>query len=103
MLLPGNHEIDYHDKPLLPLKSRRMSQVASTGVYEMYPIGEHGLLMGLRGSWVDDQTFLFEYDEIANNDAFALEIHFEGDHITIDARERTHTGILTLEGTLLSP
>ena len=73
------------------------------GVYEMYPIGEHGLLMGLRGSWVDDQTFLFEYDEIASNDAYALEIHFEGDHITIDARERTHTGILTLEGTLLSP
>jgi hypothetical protein len=70
------------------------------GIYRAYPIGEHGLPMGLRGSWIDSQTFLFEYDAIANHDAYALEIHFNGDHITIRAKERTHTATLTLAGTL---
>ena len=73
------------------------------GVYRMYPIGEHGLLMGLRGKWIDSQTFLFEYDAIANHDAYALEIHFEGEHVTINARERTHQTILTLEGKIKDP
>lgn len=70
------------------------------GVYSMYPIGEHNLLMGLRGSWIDAQTFLFEYDTIANHDAYTLEIHFDGDRATIDAKERTHEAVLTLEGKL---
>ena len=73
------------------------------GVYEMYPIGEHGLDMGLRGKWIDSETFLFEYDAIANNDAYALEIHFAGDRATIKAKERTHTATLTLEGKLQYP
>jgi len=72
------------------------------GVYRMYPIGEHNLLMGLRGSWIDSQTFRFEYDAIANHDAYALEIHFEGDHVTINAKERTHEAVLTIEGKLQS-
>ncbi len=77
--------------------------VGLDGVYRMFPIGEHDLLMGLRGRWMDSQTFLFEYDAIANNNAYALEIHFEGDHVTINARERTHTATLTLEGKLQNP
>jgi CubicO group peptidase (beta-lactamase class C family) len=68
------------------------------GVYRMYPIGEHGLLMGMRGSWIDSQTFLFEYDTIANHDAYTLELHFDGDSVTINAKERTHEAILTIEG-----
>lgn len=73
------------------------------GVYRMYPIGEHDLAMGLRGRWIDPQTFLFEYDTIANQDAFALELHFDGDIVTINARERTHEAGLTLEGSLHAP
>ncbi len=69
----------------------------------MYPIGEHGLPMGLRGRWIDSKTFLFEYDAIANHDAYALEIHFAGDLAVIKAKERTHTAVLTLEGKLQNP
>lgn len=68
------------------------------GVYRMYPIGEHDLLMGLRGRWIDAQTFLFEYDTIANHDAFTLELQFTGDTVTIRAKERTHQAVLTIEG-----
>lgn len=68
------------------------------GIYSTYPIGEHGLPMGLRGSWIDSQTFLFEYDAIANHDAYALEIHFDEDTVTINAKERTHEAVTTLEG-----
>jgi CubicO group peptidase (beta-lactamase class C family) len=73
------------------------------GIYRMYPIGEHGLPMGLRGRWIDSKTFLFEYDAIANHDAYALEIHFAGDLAVIKAKERTHTAVLTLEGKLQNP
>ena len=70
------------------------------GIYRTYPIGEHGLPMGLRGHWIDAQTFLFEYDAIANHDTYALEIHFDGNQMTIQAKERTHAATLTLEGIL---
>lgn len=75
--------------------------VGMDGVYRMVPIGEHDLLLGMRGRWVDAQTFLFEYDTIANHDAFALEIHFQEDRATINAQERTHAAALTLEGQLV--
>jgi hypothetical protein len=76
--------------------------VGLDGVYRFYPIGEHRLPLGVRGSWSDSQTFLFEYDSVANQDAYALEMRFEGDHVTITAHERTHDASLTLEGKLLS-
>jgi CubicO group peptidase (beta-lactamase class C family) len=72
--------------------------VGMDGVYRMYPIGEHGLPMGLRGRWTDSQTLLFEYDTIANQDAYVLEIHFEGGRMTIRSKERTHENVLTVEG-----
>jgi CubicO group peptidase (beta-lactamase class C family) len=73
------------------------------GVYRMYPIGEHDLVMGMRGSWIDPQTFLFEYDTIANHDAYALELHFNGDRVKIDAKERTHEAASTIEGIVQEP
>lgn len=73
------------------------------GVYRLYPIGEHDLLMGLRGNWIGSQTFLFEYDMIANHDAYALEIQFEADRATIKAKERTHEAVLTIEGNQQNP
>ena len=72
--------------------------VGLDGVYRMFPIGEHDFPMGLRGSWIDSQTFLFEYDTITNQDAYALELHFDGDTVTINAKERTHQGVMTLVG-----
>jgi hypothetical protein len=78
-------------------------RVGLDGVYRMYPIGEHELVMGLRGSWIDAQTLLFEYDTIANHDAYALELHFANDGVTIKAKERTHEAISIIEGVVQEP
>lgn len=72
--------------------------IGMDGVYRMYPIGEHELPMGLRCNWTGSQTLLFEYDTIANHDAYTLELNFQGDIVTIQAKERTHTGEFTIEG-----
>jgi CubicO group peptidase (beta-lactamase class C family) len=79
----------------------RELRIGLDGVYRMYPIGEHDLLMGMRGSWIDSQTFLFEYDTITNQDAFRLELHFKGDTVTISAQERTHEAVTIIEGKYL--
>jgi len=72
--------------------------VGLDGVYRMFPIGEHDFPMGIRGRWLDSKTFLFEYDTITNQDAYALELHFDGDTVTISAKERTHQADMTLIG-----
>jgi CubicO group peptidase (beta-lactamase class C family) len=81
----------------------RELQVGLDGVYRMYPIGEHELVMGIRGSWIDAQTFLFEYDTIANHDAYALVLHFANDRVTINAKERTHEAVTIIEGIVQEP
>lgn len=75
--------------------------IGMDGVYRIYPIGEHELPMGLRCSWIGPQTLLFEYDTIANREAYTLELNFQGDIVTIQAKERTHSEGLTIEGRLL--
>lgn len=72
--------------------------VGLDGVYRMAPVGNNGLDMGLRGQWLDAQTFLFEYDQIANIDAYTLEMRFEGRRLLIESRERTHEAVTTAEG-----
>jgi CubicO group peptidase (beta-lactamase class C family) len=74
--------------------------VGLDGIYRKYPVGEHDLLPGIRGKWTDPQTFLFEYDAIANSDAYTMELHFDGDIVTINAKERTHEAVITIEGKL---
>jgi CubicO group peptidase (beta-lactamase class C family) len=72
--------------------------IGMDGVYRLYPIGEHDLPMGLRCSWTGPQTLLFEYDTIANRDAYKLELSFDGDSVVIQAKERTHSAGITVEG-----
>ena len=86
----------FYSQPDLDLR------VPLDGVYRMYPVGEHDLMLGMRGSWIDSQTFLFEYDTIANHDAYTLELHFDGDVVKINEKERTHKAVMTLEGKVQS-
>jgi CubicO group peptidase (beta-lactamase class C family) len=69
------------------------------GVYRMIE-GEQGLPLGLRGHWEDDETFLAEYNSIANNDYIFLRLHFSGDKLVIDAHETAHEGGSHVEGEL---
>jgi CubicO group peptidase (beta-lactamase class C family) len=76
--------------------------IALDGVYRFIP-GPYDLPMGLRGTWLDDKTFVLEYDNIANNDHVMLRAQFEDDHVTIQAQETAHERGPTIEGKLVSP
>jgi CubicO group peptidase (beta-lactamase class C family) len=70
------------------------------GIYRTFPVGDYDLSIGLRGGWLDTQTFLLEYDRIANRDAYVLKMRFETDRVTIDVQERTRGASVTIEGRL---
>jgi hypothetical protein len=73
------------------------------GVYRIYPIGEHSLPLGVRATWFDEQTFLFEYDVTANGEGYNLELRFDGDLVTVSSKERTHEAVLTIVGQVQNP
>lgn len=72
------------------------------GVYRLFP-GTYDLPQGLRGGWVDDTTFLCEYDNIANNDHLFLRLHFAGDRLTVESQETAHELGVRFEGKLQTP
>jgi len=74
--------------------------VGLDGVYRIRPVGDHDLPLGLRGSWIDEQTFLLEYDQIANLDAYNILLRFDGDRLTLSAKERSHDASIQVEGRL---
>jgi CubicO group peptidase (beta-lactamase class C family) len=74
--------------------------VGLDGIYRLHPVDDYNLPMGLRGGWLNAQTFLLEYDRIANRDAYSLSMHFEGDRVTIDVKERTRQATVTFSGEL---
>jgi CubicO group peptidase (beta-lactamase class C family) len=78
-------------------------KVGLDGIYRTYPFEDYDLPMGLRGGWLDAQTFLLEYDRIANRDAYLLHMRFESDRVMIEVKERTRQASVTFEGKLLTP
>jgi hypothetical protein len=77
--------------------------VGLDGVYRLYPVDDYDLPMGLRGDWRDAQTFVLEYDRIANRDAYTLAMRFEGDAVTIEVKERTRQASITFGGGVRGP
>jgi hypothetical protein len=73
------------------------------GSYRTYPIGEHSLPLSVRGAWLEEGTFLFEYDATANGEGYSLELHFDGDRVTVNSKERTHEAVLSIEGRVQNP
>jgi CubicO group peptidase (beta-lactamase class C family) len=76
--------------------------IALDGVYRFIP-GPYDLPMGLRGTWLDDKTFVLEYDNIANNDHVMLRAQFESDHVALQVQETAHEVGATVEGRLVNP
>ena len=66
----------------------RGSTIGLDGLFRMSP-GENGFPIGERGYWLDDTTFVVDYDQIANIDPFVLQVRFEGNSVTMDIRDRT--------------
>jgi CubicO group peptidase (beta-lactamase class C family) len=67
------------------------------GVFRMSQ-GDFGLPQGLRGSWIDDQTFAFEYDNIANNDHGFYRLTFQDGQVVFEGQETAHEGGVKFEG-----
>lgn len=72
--------------------------VGLDGVLRTTP-GTWDLPVGMLGTWTDEQTFVIERDEIANNGALIVTLHFDGDDITLDVQERTVEGTISVSGT----
>lgn len=80
-------------------QSPRSGAIGLDGIYRFSP-GEYNLPVGQRGHWADEHTFVLEYEEIANRDANNVQMLFEGNRVTIEARERTHEASVSFEGKL---
>jgi CubicO group peptidase (beta-lactamase class C family) len=76
--------------------------VGLDGVYHFFT-GKYDLPQGLRGTWVDEQTFVCEYDNIANNDHAQLRFHFDGDRVAVEVQETAHELGVQFEGKLQEP
>lgn len=75
--------------------------VGLDGVYRM-STGDYGLPVGVRGTWADAQTFVFEYDEIASLDAYTFRLRFEGGRVAVGVTTR-EGGAFSMTGRLQSP
>lgn len=72
------------------------------GVYRMSR-GEYDLPQGLRGSWTNVNTFVFEYDNIANNDHTIIRMRFKGSLVEMEGKETAHEFGVSFEGRLKKP
>jgi hypothetical protein len=91
-----------------------IAAIGLDGVYRMTPgvgldrairtkMETEGLNVGIRGSWVDADTFVIEYDTITNRYAYRLELHFESGSVTIVASDRIYGNSIILHGEIQSP
>ncbi len=74
-------------------------EVGLDGNYRLAP-GRYEFPFGLRGQWVDQQTFALASDQIANLDAYDARVTFsmDGQSVSMEIKERTEAGSVTLEG-----
>jgi CubicO group peptidase (beta-lactamase class C family) len=71
--------------------------VGLDGVYRLAP-AQYGFPCGLRGTWTDNQTFELEYDEIANLNAYVLQMRYAGDTVALAVRDRTSDATFDVAG-----
>ncbi len=75
--------------------------VGLDGVPRVSPDGRFGLPVALSGTWENDSTFVLEYDEVGNINAFRLRLAFAGDGVTVALSERSAvTPAATFRGTV---
>jgi CubicO group peptidase (beta-lactamase class C family) len=75
----------------------RILEIGLDGIYRFSP-GVNNLKSGQRGYWIGEDTFIFEYNLIANIDCFLLKIKFEGDNIKIEIKEKSNGSLVNTEG-----
>ena len=60
----------------------RRITVGLDGVYRMSP-GNEGLLQGARGGWTNPNTFVIDYNEVANIDDWTFQAIFQGQDLLL--------------------
>jgi CubicO group peptidase (beta-lactamase class C family) len=55
-------------------------------------------ILGMRGAWIDAQTFVLEQNEIASPNAMELRVRFDSDHVTLEGPGLDGAGTISLEG-----
>jgi CubicO group peptidase (beta-lactamase class C family) len=51
--------------------------------------GRFGLPVALKGGWESNDTFLFEYNEVANINSYSFRMTFSGDDVSVQLKEKT--------------
>lgn len=70
------------------------------GVPRLSSDGRFGLPVGLKGFWKDNETFVFDYDEIANINVYRFELRLSERGVSVDLTEKTGTTKLSFAGKL---
>ena len=70
------------------------------GVPRLSSDGRFGLPVGLKGFWKNNETFVFDYDEIANINCYRFELKLSEKGVSVDLTEKTGTTQLNFAGTL---
>ena len=68
------------------------------GVPRFSPHGRFGLPVAVHGGWDGPSTFVLEYDEVANINAFVCRFTFDGHTASIHVKERSGELDLTVRG-----
>ena len=70
------------------------------GVPRLSSDGRFGLPVGLKGFWKDNETFAFDYDEIANINNYQFELKLSEKGVSVDLTEKTGTTKLSFASKL---
>jgi len=76
--------------------------VGFDGAFRMFP-GLDGRPRAFRGHWMDDESFMLEYDGITNNDHGFLALRFSGNTVDVEVRETAHARVVRFTGSRVAP
>ena len=63
--------------------------VGLDGIPRLSPGGRFGLPVALQGRWENNSTFVFDYDEVANINAYRYRLTFVNNDVSIEVSEKT--------------
>ena len=59
------------------------------GVPRISPGGRFGLPVALKGAWESNDTFVFNYNEVANINSYSFRMTFSGVDVSVQLKEKT--------------
>ena len=78
---------------------KEVRPIGLDGVPRISPGGRLGLPVAVKGWWQSDQTFVLDYDEVANINDYQLNFNFHENEITVEVSERTANVKMGFKGT----